>query len=175
MRKAYTILLMTSLVLPLACIFVHYHVNLYQIRKELKHRMLEGIGMEELVRLAFHQKDNASQKWEHSREFVFKGQYYDVVNKEECGDSIIYYCWWDNEETILHKQLDGVLANFMQRDPQQHKHQTRILDFFKAFYFEEHHYQQEINNWSFSHDFNYLSRHITIPATVPPVPPPELA
>lgn len=173
MRKAISILLILSLVLPVTGIFLHYQVNQKQIRKEVKHRMLTGIDRDQLERLAFHHQETAQLTWKHSREFVFQGQFYDIVETHSTTDSIIYYCWWDNDETVLHQQLDALLASLMQRDPEQQQKQTRISDFFKSLYCEQAIAlaAKPVASQSISFPDNIYS--IYLRDDSPPVPPPE--
>jgi hypothetical protein len=38
---------------------------------------------------------------EDDREIIYKGGYYDIVKVDERGDSTIYHCWYDHEESGL--------------------------------------------------------------------------
>mgnify|MGYP003402136436 FL=1 len=114
--------------------------------------------------------------WEHSREFEYKGEMYDVLRSETKGDSIWYWCYWDRKETKLWKELNVLLVNLM-GPGQQNKNEGRQLnDFFKSLILpfssikqnlaEGHDHQQSMIPYNFSlHAFD----------RIPPVPPPELS
>ena len=114
--------------------------------------------------------------WEHSREFEYKGEMYDVLRSETKGDSIWYWCYWDRKETKLWKELNVLLVNLM-GPGQQNKNEGRQLnDFFKSLYIPAssvkqnlaagHDHQQRMIPYNFSlHAFD----------RIPPVPPPELS
>ena len=114
--------------------------------------------------------------WEHSREFEYKGEMYDVIRAETKGDSIWYWCYWDRKETKLRKELNVLLVNLM-GPGQQNKNEGRQLnDFFKSLILpvssikqnlaEGHDHQHSMIPYNFSlHAFD----------RIPPVPPPELS
>ena len=99
---------------PVATIYSYLQYEKSAVRREIKGKMIAGIDLEELVLLKFT-KDEANTKlrWEHSKEFEYNGQLYDVVSKEIKGDTIFYNCWWDYEETKLNKKLQKLVANAM--------------------------------------------------------------
>ena len=114
--------------------------------------------------------------WEHSHEFEYKGEMYDVIRYEVKGDSIWYWCYWDRKETKLRKELNVILVNLM-GPGQQNKNEGRQLnDFFKSLYIPASSVKQ---NLAAGHDL----QHRMIPYTfslhafdrIPPVPPPELS
>lgn len=97
--------------------------------------MMQGMSKERLVRLAFTKGQiDTLLRWEHAREFEFKNQMYDVLERQELGDSCIYWCWWDQEETLLNRHLDDLAKKAFTKDPQQQKAQDLLFQFFKSVY-----------------------------------------
>ena len=97
--------------------------------------MMAGMSKERLVRLAFTKgQADTLLRWEHAREFEFQNQMYDVLEKKIKEDSIVYWCWWDQEETLLNRHLDDLSKNAFASDPQQQKAQDHLLQFFKSIY-----------------------------------------
>lgn len=80
------------------------------LKREIKHRIIEGIDRSELVELSFTPEEEKQLRWEHSKEFEYKGEMYDVVESKSENGKTTYWCWWDNEETSLNKQLNKLLA-----------------------------------------------------------------
>ena len=79
---------------------------------------MSGIDKNDLVFLKFSKKESESELlWEHSCEFEYKGEMYDIVHSEEKGDTIFYWCWWDHDETILNRQLDNLATQAMGHNP----------------------------------------------------------
>jgi hypothetical protein len=110
-------------------------------------------------------------EWEHSKEFEYKDQMYDVVESKTYGDSAYYWCWWDNEETTLHKQLDQLLAEVLGNSPSRDEKEDQLLEFYKNLYCQDYIYQMAVeitdkvimplsNDYGISLNFK------------PPVPPP---
>lgn len=75
--------------------------------------------------------------WEHSKEFEFHNQMYDVVESETHGDSIFYWCWWDHEETTLNKELSAWVLKALGKDPQNKETRNELIDFYKHLFYEE--------------------------------------
>lgn len=94
-----------------------------------------GMNRERLVRLAFTEgQADTLLRWEHAKEFEFQNQMYDVLEQKKQGDSMVYWCWWDQEETLLNRHLDDLAINASTRDPQQQKAQDQLFQFFKSIY-----------------------------------------
>lgn len=52
----------------------------------------------------FYEADIIDAKWEHEKEFEWKGEMYDVVKKEQSRDGVIYTCKKDVKEDQLISQ-----------------------------------------------------------------------
>ena len=72
--------------------------------------------------------------WEHSREFEYKDEMYDIIRMETKGDSVRYWCYHDKKETKLRKNIQSLLAYFLGTSPQNRTHQKHLGDFFKTLY-----------------------------------------
>jgi hypothetical protein len=82
-----------------------------RIKKEVKQLIISGLPQEELTTLSFSKSEiDSLLTWKHSREFVYHGQYYDIVSHSETTDSVTYICWWDKAETELNRRLNGLTA-----------------------------------------------------------------
>lgn len=85
-------------------------MQLKKVKKSVKKTITEHIDKNLLVRLSFNKNEITKLKWEHTKEFEHKSEMYDIVHKEIKSDSIIYWCWLDNEETQLEKSLNILIA-----------------------------------------------------------------
>lgn len=147
-----------------------------QVRREVKWKMIAGVDKDELVLFKFTdaEKENDLQ-WEHSKEFEYKGEMYDIVDSHIEGDTTFYWCWWDYEETKLNKQLDGLLAFAYKKDTRTNNKNQKILQaFYKSLYY---------SNSKIPVDFSGDQLNLICPRQLgffkshshsPPVPPPEL-
>ncbi len=145
------------------------------MKREVKWKMIAGLDKEELVLLKFTAKESKTElRWEHSREFEYKGQMYDIVEKSIQGGTIFYWCWWDHEETKLNKQLDGLLANVLGNNPQRQEKKSQLADFFKKLFHENQKthlaeiFKQRIDCFFYSEVFTSIYH-------APPVPPPRFS
>jgi hypothetical protein len=144
------------------------------VKHEIKAKIISGIDDDQLVLLKFHKEELKSIRWEHSKEFEFKNEMYDVVKTESYGDSIFYLCWWDNEETKLNKQLSALVNIAFGKDPQRQEKHVKLYTLFKSLYVIEQ-FQWEAKGYFVC--VNAIPKepenllHITFS---PPVPPPQL-
>ena len=137
-KRIFAILLTGALVLPVFSTFLWLKHQKSLIKKEVKHKIIAGIDKDELVLLKFSQKAIYTElRWEHEAEFKYKGEMYDIVEKEISGDTTYYWCWWDHEETRLNKQLASLLDNILGSDKQSHEKQRQLFTFLKSLYIME--------------------------------------
>ncbi len=174
-EKIAGISLLVCLVVPIVVTFTFLHYQKKKIRKEVKLQIIAGIDKEKLVLLKFTKEESQTKlRWKHSKEFEYKDQLYDIVEKKIKGDIVYYWCWWDNKETNLNRQLDDLLANVLGKDPKNKENKKRLANFYKSLYYKQ------FPNWylfSFTkeqivvtpYEFSYLT--ISLP---PPIPPPEI-
>lgn len=114
--------------------------------------------------------------WEHSREFEYKGEMYDVIRSETKGDSISYWCYWDRKETKLRKELNVLLVNLM-GPCQQNKNEGRQLnEFFKSLFLPVSSIGQNLAVGQ-DHQRTMIPYNFSLHAfdRIPPVPPPKLS
>ena len=179
MKKLSGIFLLACLSLPVLGTYTWLHYQKLRVKQEVKQAMMAGMSKERLVRLAFTQgQSDTLLRWEHAREFEFQNQMYDVLEKKKQGDSIVYWCWWDQEETLLNRHLETLAKNAFAQSPERQKAQDQLLHFFKTLYCCE---QIALNV--------YLSDQIIEPAQIhqgeqanwyhswkqrPPSPPPKM-
>src|SRR5688572_27780769 len=111
LRAVISIFLFLSLTVPFAGTYTWLQYHKHQTKRAIKWRMIAGMQGEELELLKFSKAETQTKlRWEHSREFEYNSQMYDVVAVITKADSVFYWCWWDNEETLLNKQLGQLVA-----------------------------------------------------------------
>jgi hypothetical protein len=115
--------------------FLYLHFEKAALKREIKWKMVAGIDQNELVLLKFSKEEAEKQlRWEHSKEFEYAGQMYDVVSKEIKGDTIYYRCWWDHEETALNKKLQELVAQTFDKDKDKQRTQKQLTNYFQSFF-----------------------------------------
>jgi hypothetical protein len=132
-------------ILILLCLFApfmaHYSALIQlkqQIKHEVKNHLIHSVSKNELVLLKFSPQEHQTElNWEHSMEFEYNGEMYDVVQKFFLGDTIAYYCWWDNEETRLNQELSGIVNLLFGKHPKGQKNHQLLYDFLRSLYFGE--------------------------------------
>jgi hypothetical protein len=147
-----------------------------EVKKVVREKLEEGFEPKELVTLIFIEEELSQIRWEHEQEFEFQGQMYDVVEKKEQGDSTIFICWWDHEETQLKKELNQLLAGQQNDFPLNKDSQNRLTTFGKALYAYPVLSSKKIGP-SFLKEANFLP-YLSYPSCFPqspPTPPPDWA
>jgi hypothetical protein len=144
-----------------------------QLKRAVKTRMIAGMDRGELLLLAFTREEaRHSLEWEHADEFEWCGRMYDVVERHSRGDSLLYWCWPDDEETSLNQRLATLLSRAWQADPQQEQ-EERLITFFISLY-----HPQSVQ-WHFVSQCDEKKRPpagavaFLSPAFPPPTPPPD--
>jgi hypothetical protein len=134
-KKLLPLFLMIGLIAPFVLTFSTLKVEKHHLKTSIKHRIIAGIDKSELVLLSFSKKEAEEKlEWEHSKEFEFKGEMYEVVETKETTDSISYWCWWDYEETQLNRQLTGLLLNCWQQNDSQKQQNNRLIQYTKNWF-----------------------------------------
>ena len=127
--------LLAALTLPMAGVMLWLKVEQYQTRKEVKHMLMEHVDRAELVRLSFsHEQVSQALRWKHSKEFEYDGVMYDIVSQAQQGDSMTYWCWKDDKETKLERQLDQLTEAMLNNSPDRQKQQDGWQHFLKNLY-----------------------------------------
>lgn len=128
-------MLLACLSLPVLGTYTWLHFQKLCVKQEVKRAFRAGMSKERLVRLAFAAAQvDTLLRWEHDREFEYQKQMYDVLKREQQGDSIVFWCWWDQEETLLNLQLDDLVQKAFARDPLRKHSEEQLSHFFKTLY-----------------------------------------
>ncbi|MBN1819149.1 MAG: hypothetical protein JW833_00435 [Prolixibacteraceae bacterium] len=149
---------------------------LYQkelIRDEVKQQIASGLNKEMLITLKFQAEESYQLlKWEHSREFKYNNQKYDVVNSENRGDSVFFLCWKDEKETGIENRIEELLIKAMGKDPVSREKQQKLTKFYQSLFcsgkFEWKPFDRNSEILTYSVTITYYSD-----ISPPPGPPPK--
>ena len=136
MKKIVPFFFMVLFIAPFYGTYLYLSLQQKAIQEAVQRKLEEGIPSNELVKLTFSTSEiNKVLRWEHDKEFEFKGQMYDVVEVTDVGDSLQYLCWWDKAETATKKNKQKLLhAGIDTSNPQKHIPFT-FSDYYKSIYF----------------------------------------
>ncbi|HRO41446.1 MAG TPA: hypothetical protein PL009_01335 [Flavipsychrobacter sp.] len=169
------ILLLLCLTVPLVTTLLVLQIQKSQVRKEVKWKYIAGMNTDELVKFVFSEKEKQTAlRWEHSKEFEYRGEMYDVIKMEVKGDTTYYWCWWDHEETKLNKQIDKLAAFAFDHNPEKQEKENRLLKFFKSLFF----YQPTDSTFVFLYQpksqYFFRQHSYQSVALAPPLAPPKI-
>lgn len=144
-----------------------------EIREAVKAQIIAGVGQNELVQLSFSNKQIKSElRWEHAREFEYRGEMYDVVRSQQRADSITYWCIHDRAETQINQQLETLTAAATGSDPQQQNSLGNFFNFLKSLFCKQPAEAQPIVAVASPSSHFYLFSKQTY-SPLPTAPPPE--
>lgn len=132
------IFLFFCLVAPVATTFISLRFERKMVRKEVKRKIIAGLDNKDLVLIKLTRSEKKSQlRWKHAKEFEYKGQMYDIVEKEFKDGITFYWCWWDFEETSLNKKLTRLAAHAFDNSVNKQQHEKKLSNFYHSLYFED--------------------------------------
>ncbi len=167
--------LLLVLFAPTLSLYSWLQVRKFAIRREVSVILESEVPESQLVSLVFSKEEiHTVLRWEHSREFEYRGQMYDIVKEEIKGDSIHYLVRPDYKETALNQALARLSTRETNNKQPWSKGTEQLFHFFKQLYHspvlffpekvEEH---REIQAFYFSILPNSNS-------PKPPAPPPKI-
>jgi hypothetical protein len=127
---------MVLFIAPFYGTYLYLSLQQKAIQEAVHRKLEEGIPSNELVKLTFLKKEIPKLlKWEHEKEFEFKGQMYDVVEVTDVGDSLQYLCWWDKAETATKKNKQKLLHARIDTSNSEKHISFTFSDYYKSIYF----------------------------------------
>ncbi len=126
---------------------------------------MASLNFQSLSFLKFsHAEVNQKLRWEHSKEFEYKGKMYDVFKSKNDKDSVFYWCWLDKEETKLNTQLKSVLTSLYQTDIPLNVNSNFLIEFYKISYLscnfgfsiKSSYYYKLTSNWNYNKNYKLV-------------------
>ena len=111
-------------------------VKKYWIKREIKEQLQSGKIYDDRVVLLKFSKIEAQKKlrWEHEAEFEYQGQMYDILRQELRNDSLLFWCWWDKEETEINQKIQNSLGLITMAPSDHPDDQKEYHDLFKSLF-----------------------------------------
>jgi hypothetical protein len=130
-----SIFLLIVLIFPVSGTLTWMYFNKLQIKKSVKRAIIHGVPEHQLSLVSISDSNKHLLRWEHSKEFEYLGEMYDIVRRENCGDTTHYWCWWDKEETALNQYIAQLSSGFIEKSADRKQKLGYLFDFFKSIYF----------------------------------------
>lgn len=174
MKRFLTCILALSLFAPLGCTYFYLQWQKKQVKRAVKHRIIEGLSRSEMCLLRFDKKTiDQEVEWEHSKEFEYKGVMYDVVESSSTKDSVFYWCWKDDDETALNQQLTALLNLQLENQPIGNDANEKLVQYYKKLFFSNKSIELAKLNGISNIDY-YWSNNYQSLSTSPHYPPPKV-
>ncbi|MCB0754958.1 MAG: hypothetical protein H6603_02180 [Flavobacteriales bacterium] len=173
-KRLISIFLVLCLILPMLGMFGWLQQRRKEVRREVKHQIIAGLERSELVLLTFTPEQHSKLKWKHSKEFEFEGEMFDIVETEVVDGVTQYWCWSDDEETALNKQLFELTNIALGLDPLQQKNKDNFQQYCKTLFYETP-CDWRLNEGLILAELPQHNCTIASWKISPPLPPPELS
>ncbi len=132
-RAFLSLVILSAFFLPFGATYLGLHIQKWRIKKEVKAKLIQGLDKSELTHFTFSKSQIETElDWEHDREFEYKGEMYDVIERHEKGDSIEFLCWHDKAETELNQRLQRLVAKATHGSHEHHTRETQYFQFLKS-------------------------------------------
>lgn len=155
-------------------LYLMHQVQVSYVRHEMKQRIKAGVPEDELVVLKISKSEELDEdifEREHSREFRYKGQMYDVIRLVEQGDTTVYTCIHDVKESGLFEALDRMVNEELNEDDDEKRQREMMLGFFQKVYLPVATVEMNLHGSTLSSNFAYsdiVSEEHIIKAAEPP-------
>lgn len=176
MGKLISILLLLMFFQPAGYLLI-FKIQQYQIRKEMKHRIKNGVPKEELTLLkipqALEEESNPVFQRIHEGEFRYEGKMYDIVRREIHEDTTWYFCVSDEKETVLFANLDELVNKETNQNPQRKQQSEKLQQLLNTFFIVYSNRARLVSSLKESELTNYQFSLQTW-TNSPSVPPPQV-
>lgn len=131
MMRLLSSILLSLVLLQSAGPIVLLQLQQKQIRREMKRAIRAGMPEEQLLRFEFAADGGlvggGRVEWIEPHEFRYRGVMYDIARTVEEDGRTVRYCVRDDAETAVYAQLDRLVREETNRDPEQRNTSTRLL------------------------------------------------
>lgn len=135
MKTSIATILLALLTLPFGGTYLFLEM---EKAKAKRHAALVIAGEEnpvEMVHLAFTEAQmKADLRWEHDREFEYRGQMYDIISSEVKGDTTYFYAYWDKLESIINHKLNELITLHLGGEADEKDESQLVVSLLKALY-----------------------------------------
>lgn len=126
MRRWIGIAFIGLLVLPTAGTWMFLSLKRMEWKAMVYEQLMHDLSPEQLTTIQII-SGQAEVQWVEDHEFRYNGHWYDVVRKEQNGDTIRYVCVADSYEDDIEKKLEDLMATSDQPNGQKPL-TVRLLD-----------------------------------------------
>ena len=116
-RVFFFLLFTTIILMHLSMDLLLFKLLESRYKKEVKQLIKSGLPEDELIKLKFHKEDikngSTNFKWTKRNEFRYNSEMYDIIRREEVGDSLNFYCYKDIKESGLFADLERKIMEYL--------------------------------------------------------------
>lgn len=96
------------------------------------------VEKKQIVLLKFSTAEHKTKlRWEHAKEFEYRGNMYDVIESKVVGDTTYYSCWWDREETEAKNRITAFNGIISGKKNTSHETILHLFLYLKTLFFSE--------------------------------------
>ncbi len=130
--------LLCTLLTPPLLVCGWFQLTRAELRREARQHLQSQAKPGELVALEFtFEEARTALHWERPDEFEYQGNMYDVMRVEQAGEKVRFWCWPDQPETRLNRELRALTAQLLRDAPQPKEQAGHLLAYFKSLFYCE--------------------------------------
>lgn len=173
MKRLLAYLLLMVLSFPILSGLLLAKLELNNYRATAISRFLASNNPMDLVEFTPNQLKNAS--WIDEREFIFQGQYYDVIQVKLQDSTSIILAWEDDQESKAKQKIKALQLTLWNDSPDTQKRILQFENFLKSLYFHSQLSHSHVLNTRKQLNFATVQSRIIHRFQKVPTPPPMIA
>lgn len=138
LKKACSIFLLLVFSFNLVGVAIVFKIQQFQIRREIKHQIMQGVPDEKLCRISVSDVNASDLFWLEDDEFFYHGSMYDVVRTVALSETeTVYYCVNDVLEESLFANLDALVKRHKSSQKPLSGFVKKLYQLLAGLYFKE--------------------------------------
>ncbi len=128
-----TICLLICFTVPVAGTYLWLCYERKLVKREVQAALLQKLDKKDLVLFSFTaEEEKQLLEWEHSREFSFHHQKYDVVSREKVEKRMQYWCWKDVKESAIDRRISELTRKAWEDDDVENNGEKITVEYVKS-------------------------------------------
>ena len=121
------IILIATLIFNGGGAIIFFHFLKSDIKREIAEYIEHELSLDEITALSINHENINNIRWINDEEFIYKGYYYDLIEKEKNGERIILFCYKDKKETEVNNKMIGYLEKSNESNSKKSSKSINIL------------------------------------------------
>ena len=174
MKNATVFFLLLIFCFNLGGSYYFFRIQQHQIKREIVHKIKQGISEKELIRITISSENENQLIWKDKEEFSYKGTMYDIVHVEILDKNTkVYHCISDTQETNLIAKYNKALHK-KQKNKNTHTNSVKTVKFLQKINPLPQKEELAFSNKTIRPNFVYHNNYISLSLEILSPPPKQV-